>query len=697
MLFYFQSDNPDTEKVHSDADNNSTQEESTVRDYVSSPGYDTSSSNAPTSSPDPCEYTYEGAIQDYKSRVLRASSGTFTSVSSTVTSVATATVTATTAAPIKALKSPGSEIEQRLNAFTNNAATSNGTANGNGENGIDKKNLPKIDINKRREMFEKEAAATAVTVRKSFDAPATKAIAEVTTKISIKDRVSSLENREEVKDAAVKKLNRLSGEFNRVKDRLSNIESPIVNSVAIEDKPPKIDVPVVPLKDRLFSLQSAAFEEKPREPPKKIDLLGDQRRVNSYANDNGNNNHDAGQQKVNGNGLNAKSEPSFEEPIFQPSPMKKDEPLKFFDELLVDDSDLQTMDAYHQLEIIQEERDEQQLQQQYHMPVAAKKPEVMPRTTRTITPDPQPQPTIVDQLVNVSLDDHNAPDAIDSDLNDDELDLEDDSVSVTHVLNINHNNNNNDSVDHDLDVNDVNNLVISENHKEMVVVATDDNNTIVNESNDQNIVDSSSSSINVLLTHQESTPEPLTISLSNTNSIISNNNNQANGVVTNVDTLIIEQTNDKPSMATIDSQEKRVDAEPAMSKNQRIKCQIVGVLEKNRKSIDLISSAPIVQSILQTINPSASNTAPPKSPKSPSKAKNIFDFIKRNLLNEATPDVAIDTNTHTAETHTAKSNTRIAVDSSKSFLSATAGHQKSEIDQLLDEELSKLSDDDDRH
>lgn len=650
-----------------------------MRDYISSPGYDTSSSNAPTSSPDPCEYTYEGAIQDYKSRVLRASSNTFTAETTTTSCVvATTAVTATVG---RMPKSPSSDIEYRLNAFENNAVAVNIN---NGDGGVDKKNLPKIDITKRREMFEKEAGVA----RKSFET--NKTIGELSTKISIKDRVSSLENREEVKDAAVKKLNRLSGEFNRVKDRLSNIESPIVNSVAIEDKLSKIDVPVVSLKDRLFSLQSAAFEEKSRDPPKKIDLLGDQRLVPM--------------DKVNGNQDNRReSEPivmmNFDNVATTvQSSNGVSPPLQTFEELLIDDGDLQA-DAYQQLEVIQEEREEHQLHQQVQQsyivpsPVAAKKPEVMPRTTRNITPDPQQKPA--EYMANVSLDDHHMHDDIDSDLNDD-IDLEDDSVSVTIALN-----NNNHTV------NEVNHLAISRSDCSQTMVVVD--TKVVNETETNINVDShsqcSSTTVNVLTTQEiDSSLDQLTNISQNSNA-----SNHDSGVDT-ADTIhksinVFEQIHCQEEVRSCVVDQSVHDAamgaqatatpvtaakstgtvtqsltESFLSKNQRIKCQIVGVLEKNRKSFDAITAAPMVQSLLQSIAPPSSA---PKSPKSPSKTKNIFDFIKRNLLNEATAG-GVATDGHV------ESYQPIAVDPNDNKANSKSVN---EIDRLLDEELDKLSED----
>lgn len=680
-----QSDNPDTEKVHSDTENQSTQGGKTVRDYISSPGYDTSSSNAPTSSPDPCEYTYEGAIQDYKSRVLRASSNTFIAengamaANATVTSIVSSIKAETIQLP-KAKSSTG-DIEYLLNAFAIHESTSNTGNDRNGDSGVDKKNLPKIDILKRRAIFEKESAAA----RKSFETTSNKAMEELSTKISIKERVSSLENREEVTDAAVKK--RLSGEFNRVKNRLSNIESPIVNSIAVEDKPPKIDVPVAPLKDRLFSLQSAAFEERSRDPPKKIDLLGDQRLIGL---DKMNGNHDyqletESELKTSTN-YNIYTQEYAQHNIAVQS---SGAPLTSFDDLLPDDSDLQ-LNAYEQLEVIQEEREEQQLQQQYNMSVQipAKKPEVMPRTTRNITPDPQQK--AAERIANVSLDDLQEQDENNSDLNDDG-DFRDDSVSVTNALN------------HHKDINNLANVSSEIDCSETVVV--------INESTTNGNVDRASkcsSTINVLILQELEPHKQLTISH---NSILDSNHNvELDKKSTIVESFNIalnqiqeihsspEPTESVPVFSAVTEKSENVrfaksetkntennscgidvaqtkESESVMSKNQRIKCQIVDVLEKKKKPAKTMAPEPIVHNSLQTKLP---------SPKSPSKTKNIFEFIKRNLLNETTSDAVAD---DPAE---------LCSSNSKDKIENGPNNVEFSVDKLLDEEIDKLSDDERR-
>lgn len=110
-----------------------------------------------------------------------------------------------------------------------------------------KKDLPKVDVLKRREMFEKEASLS--TEKNDTN---NRLSNDFSKGVSIRERLSHLEKRDDVKDASIKKINRMSGEFGSVKDRLSTIEKPVT---IVAEKKKSIEVPVVSIKDRLSSLQ----------------------------------------------------------------------------------------------------------------------------------------------------------------------------------------------------------------------------------------------------------------------------------------------------------------------------------------------------------------------------------------------------------------------------------------------------------
>lgn len=259
VIFVLQSDNQDTEKSHSDVDNNSNHENGNNRDYVSSPGYDTSSSTAPASSPDPCEYTYEGAIEGYKLRISRAQSIGFNGFNNGRFSKDS---TPERASSLDSGRSSGHEngasfvpkrpsvtkIEDRLINFELKSCSDSTTE---GNNGVTKKDLPKVDILKRRELFEKDKPA-AVTIVPMESNVQKRLSGDFSNAKSIKERLSSFEQVQK-DDSGGKKANRLSGDLSSIKERLSILEEKSM----CEEKPLKVDVPVVSLKDRLTSLHSA--------------------------------------------------------------------------------------------------------------------------------------------------------------------------------------------------------------------------------------------------------------------------------------------------------------------------------------------------------------------------------------------------------------------------------------------------------
>ena len=139
------------------------------------------------------------------------------------------------------------KIEDRLVNFELKSST---TENGEHQsNGQVKKDLPKVDINKRREMFEKEQTPDKGN-RSSGD------FGQATPIMSIKERLSHLEKQKEEANSTNSAQQRLPGEITSIKDRLRNLEKEKEASVATAS--PKIDVPIGgSIKDRLSSLHSA--------------------------------------------------------------------------------------------------------------------------------------------------------------------------------------------------------------------------------------------------------------------------------------------------------------------------------------------------------------------------------------------------------------------------------------------------------
>nr|AAM11083.1 GH25780p [Drosophila melanogaster] len=202
------------------------------RQYISSPGYDTSSSNAQASSPDLCEYTYEGAIQDYKQRVQRASSNGNGNANGKL-------IGEHIAYPTRR----GSKIEDRLSGFEV-------TSPSDTQEGVEKQkvDVPKVDISKRKEIFEQAKAEVS-----NGGAPAAP-------KLVFRD---GLTNGNSATTAPKSEVRRLSGDISSIRDRMQSLEQ---QRKAFSSSK-SVDVPVPPLKQRLNSLQQSVAKEEQKKPP----------------------------------------------------------------------------------------------------------------------------------------------------------------------------------------------------------------------------------------------------------------------------------------------------------------------------------------------------------------------------------------------------------------------------------------------
>ncbi|KAL9873045.1 uncharacterized protein ACN427_014039 isoform 2-T9 [Glossina fuscipes fuscipes] len=255
---------------------------STTREYISSPGYETSSSTAPASSPDPCEYTYEGAIQDYKQRVSRAACGLMAlSLNKiTVNNTSNGIVHSKESTPerssngsqngnagFKEIYPPrrGSKIEDRLIGFEVQSPS---------EECVEQKkvDVPKIDISKRKEIFENQQQLAQQYVPKSQGVLANteSGTSAAMQRVSLLDRFKVQDNHSELSEFNRKDNKCSSGEITSIKDRLQSLEQKKQNLVKSGNSLTKssiVDIPVPPLKERLSSLQSAVAKEEVRKPP----------------------------------------------------------------------------------------------------------------------------------------------------------------------------------------------------------------------------------------------------------------------------------------------------------------------------------------------------------------------------------------------------------------------------------------------
>ncbi|XP_055848413.1 uncharacterized protein CG43427 isoform X1 [Episyrphus balteatus] len=241
------SEPPDVEHLSSfDIENNSCQPCQDNLDRISSLGGYETSSTAPITSPDPYEYTYEGAIEDYKSRVSKASAAS-------------------------SYKKP--EFENRKSLIIND---DNNDQDSSIVVQVKKEDLPKIDISKKRELFEnqnQEAAKVTSSMQNNHEQMEKKRIpSEFTNVRSIKDRLCSLEKKpidsnpntdESSSSTTVVATEILPGEVYSIKERMQCLKQhnsvnpkPNINKVVAEV------VSVPPLKDRLSSLQNAVTKEE---------------------------------------------------------------------------------------------------------------------------------------------------------------------------------------------------------------------------------------------------------------------------------------------------------------------------------------------------------------------------------------------------------------------------------------------------
>lgn len=662
-------------------DNNSNPDESYRRDSISSPGFDDNTSNSTLSaaSPDPA---YSSSFNSSRIQTSILSSN-FTRVESWAEKHHS---------PANNLK-PKLRLTPKIEGHLANYETKIEQDQRNANGTVDKIVLPKIDISSRRELFEKEQA---VQLNRSHEATVKKPIVLVENEstASIKERLSNFGKRhEEMKGTAP---NRMSGDFSGARDRYVNNENE--QFIMIEPKAPKIDVPVVPLKERLMNLESSMeiatststtttgssieapitkLENRARKmsEPKLIGL-------NVHGSD-GNDQHDE-DSGINSDDLQS----SLASQQSQPSP-----------ELMM--------------------KQQQQLTLNHNEPVpAARKPEVLPR--RQITPD------LVKTTSILTIDDDllQTNDSIDDDAdNSVSLPIVSPTALTLNIVNLTIKSvlvDGSDmikstastplalaTINSPTSISTSTTLVMDsiQNASHTTIDVDSDSMIKINRNNLNNVDSNQKLEQNHNLTPVDSVEPALTNysgnaivesndvkmavpkSVFTTASIFSNNRN-----IESHKTTVQSMQTINESMETItgkkvlgNDQHNSVEmvkpaAESIQCKNERIKCQIVGVLEKNKINVsnESKSSTPSSSPV------SDLSLSPSKSPnKSPSKTKHIFDFIKRNILNEsANVEQESSSNKQVADS---ESNTN------KINIPLNETNQKTEINQLLDEELDKLS------
>ncbi|XP_072933600.1 uncharacterized protein smash isoform X2 [Epargyreus clarus] len=243
------SDGMDLDKNHSDVDNMSNCD-NTRKLGSSANEYDTCTTTT-ISSPEPEEYTYEGAIEGYKSRII---SQTNSSIVKTVVNnnLKEKSPDKTNGDVNRIRTSVSNKIEEKLSSFQQERV--NDTKNNN-----QKKDLPKVDIHKRREQFERENSQEPQTNKPKLP--------DISNKRSIKERLSSLEKFTEEMHVqkSTSDLTKLPTEVRPLKERLSSLEK--VKSASTEvDKGKRLSNGDLSntrsLKERLSSLKTQKSEEE---------------------------------------------------------------------------------------------------------------------------------------------------------------------------------------------------------------------------------------------------------------------------------------------------------------------------------------------------------------------------------------------------------------------------------------------------
>ncbi|KAJ8708999.1 hypothetical protein PYW07_008825 [Mythimna separata] len=239
------SDGIDLDKNHSDVDNLSNCD--TNRKLGSSANeYDTCTTTT-ISSPEPEEYTYEGAIEGYKSRII---SQTNSNIVKTVVNNNFKEKSPEKNGDLNRIRTNVSnKIEEKLYSFQQERG--NDTKNNN-----QKKDLPKVDIHKRREQFERENSQEPQTKPK---------LPEIANKKSIKERLSSLEKFTEEMHVqkSTSDLTKLPTEVKPLKERLSSLEKVKTTEPEKVKRLSNGDLSNTrSLKERLSSLKSQTSEEE---------------------------------------------------------------------------------------------------------------------------------------------------------------------------------------------------------------------------------------------------------------------------------------------------------------------------------------------------------------------------------------------------------------------------------------------------
>ncbi|CAK1593648.1 unnamed protein product [Parnassius mnemosyne] len=241
------SDGMDLDKNHSDVDNMSNCGNN--RKLGSSANeYDTCTTTT-ISSPEPEEYTYEGAIEGYKSRIISQTNSNI--VKTVVNNNFKDKSPEKSNGDINRIRtSVSNKIDEKVASLQQERTIDI-------KNNNQKKDLPKVDIHKRREQFERENSQELQLTKPKLP--------DIASKKSIKDRLTSLEKFTEEMHVqkSTSDQTKFPTEVKPLKERLSSLEK--IKSTEPEKfkRLSNGDLSKTKsLKDRLSSLKSQTSEEE---------------------------------------------------------------------------------------------------------------------------------------------------------------------------------------------------------------------------------------------------------------------------------------------------------------------------------------------------------------------------------------------------------------------------------------------------
>lgn len=481
-------------------------------------------------------------------------------------------------------------IEERLNTFEPKILEeSEVPENGSGLN----VNLTNVNVLKRRELFEKEKAAF-----DDFNKVASRVPEDLAASLSIKERLMNLEKRvdgETVKESSTKTI-QLPNEFSGVKEILTSIEKPTTTYTAPVLLPqPVTDVPIVTIHDRVNNIQS------------EIPCTDDEQNSSEV--------------EVESSNVDDVKECDKNAEVIRCVSPQVPIQTDYLIDVNNEDSGIHTADTSiyaPSSEDINQSRDEiEKLKDVEENPIQTKMSDIV-----EVVPDVIP---IVDHHRS-SIDGSNTSIKIINDLSaEPAADLEEcieQDTSVSQLL------------DHNQLTVGVTQMLNSQNGDTINQNSINSVEDVSAKIADVDVESNSSNSVDTKLTfiHNSNHSKYITSSVENLD--------------LNLDNAPI--SNDKIDLKVENSIENNIQNDDIfplnLSKNERIKCQIVGVLEKNRIS-SAISPPKSPPAVAASVSPPLSplttvrsyqigkSIDSPTSPKSPSSIK-VLDFIKRNLLND---------------------------------------------------------------